>query len=132
MSAIIATDNASAFNIGDHGSTFGGNPLACAAGNAVVDIVSQPAFLESVRDKGLYLLEGLKKLSEKHALLQNPRGYGLMVGVTIDEAIPVSRIVLNLLSKGFVLGTAAGNTLRIVPPLIIEKTELSKLRICFQ
>ncbi|MGI6316146.1 MAG: aspartate aminotransferase family protein [Christensenellales bacterium] len=126
MSAIIATDRVSAFTPGDHGSTFGGNPLACAAGNAVVDIVSQPAFLDSVKKKGIFLLHGLKELVDRHTLLRDPRGYGLMVGVTVSNEIPVSTIVTALLEKGFVLGTAAGNTLRIVPPLIIEKPQIAQ------
>ncbi len=120
IGAILATENAaSAFGPGNHGTTFGGNPLAMASALAVVDIVREEAFLSHVRDMG-------KKLS--HALSDygnNISGLGLMLGMDVPDA---RAFVKDAAGKGVLL-TATGDTrVRVVPPLIIEDKHIEEFK----
>ncbi len=113
--------------IGTHGSTFGGNPLATTIGNAVLDIVAEPDFLQSVTDKGEYLQSQLKILSKKHPNIYGEvTGMGLMVGIKV---IPTNGdMLVALRDKHHVLVVkAGGNSLRFLPPLTVSKEEIDKL-----
>ncbi len=121
IGAVIAKEEiAKSFVPGTHGSTFGGNYLATSAAKAVLEEVLKDGFLEEILKKGEYLKEKLKKLG------LNPRGKGLMVGCPLPEEKEVSDIASKALEKGLVIGTAGGNTLRFVPPLIIKKVEIDE------
>lgn len=100
IGAIVAKEDKAVFKPGDHASTFGGNPLACAAGIAVLNEVTKDGFLESVDKKGKYFREGLETLQKKHKVMKEIRGKGLMVGreLNLEDA---SEIVLKALEKGF-------------------------------
>ncbi len=108
---------------GLHASTFGGNPLSTKAGIEVMKIVSDKIFLEEVFDKGNYLKAKLEELKlnfpEK---IKEIRGKGLMIGAVCKQ--PCSNIVLEALKRGLIINCTAGNVLRFVPPLIIEKEEI--------
>jgi acetylornithine aminotransferase len=125
IGAIVATDEAMAFEPGDHAATFGGNHIATAAGCAVMDTLLAPGFLDHVLEMGDYLQAGLRDLASRHAIIKEVRGKGLIVGCELDrEAGP---IVLKGLEAGFLLIAAVGTVLRMIPPLIVEKEMIDKL-----
>ncbi len=112
---------------GSHGSTFGGNPLSCSAGLAVVETLQKAGFMDKVLSNGQYLKEGLKKLQQQFSFIKDVRGIGLIIGMELDIKIPGKQIVGLALEKGFVINCAGNNTLRFVPPLIIKEEEIQKL-----
>ena len=109
-----------AWSIGTHGSTYGGNPLACAAGQAVLDIVANEEFLADVRRMGERLRCALEQMIPNHDhLFESVRGVGLMLGVKMKTD---SRAFVNYLRTRGLLTVAAGdNVMRVLPPLIIEE-----------
>ena len=124
IGAFIATDKvAAAFHAGDHGSTFGGNPLACAASNVVLDIVGQTNFLQHVVEMGDYMKSRLEAMQAKYpALIKEVRGMGLILGMELNK--PGREIVNDCLGKGAIINCTAGNVLRFVPPLIVTKEHI--------
>lgn len=113
--------------VGTHGSTFGGNPLATAVGNAVIDVVAEPTFLQSVRDKGDYLRNQLRELGEKYPNVYGEvTGLGLMNGIKVTP--PCGDILVLLREKYHVLVVkAGGNSLRLLPPLTVSEAEIDAL-----
>ncbi len=109
---------------GDHGSTFGGNPLACAAANVVVSKLTEGGLLERVAETGDYLGDQLSSKLARHKFVLDIRGKGLLRGVELDERISVASIAGKMLSLGVVIGTCGHNTLRIAPPYIITREEI--------
>lgn len=124
IGAILAKKEVCAFTPGDHGSTFGGNALACAAGMAVFHALLEEGVLSGVAEKGCYLKEKLSVLKEKHTCIREVRGLGLLVGLELDEQVPAKNLASAALKRGFVVGTAARNTLRFAPPLVIGIQEI--------
>jgi len=136
MGACIATEKAAAGMVpGTHGSTYGGNPLAMAVGNAVFDEISKPEFLEHVRNVSNYLkqqFEGLK--DEFPDVVVELRGKGLLCGMQLKKpAIEIRKLAL---SNGLLGGSAGDNTLRLAPPLIVTQDHVREavniLRECFE
>jgi acetylornithine/N-succinyldiaminopimelate aminotransferase len=124
MGACLATERAaSGMVIGTHGSTYGGNPLAMAAGQAVFDIVSDPEFLAEVRRKGERLRSALEQMIPNHDhLFESVRGMGLMLGVKMKAD---SRAFVNWLrSRGLLTVSAGDNVMRVLPPLVIEEEHI--------
>ncbi len=107
---------------GDHGSTFGGNPMAAAAGNVVLDTMT-PAFLEQVAEKGRRLREGIAAL--KSPYVSGIRGMGLMIGVGV-QGITHKELRDRLMEAGLLCLTAGKDTLRLLPPLVITREELDR------
>ena len=123
MGGILATEKvASAFVPGDHGTTFGGGPLVCAAANAVLDVIIEENLLDNVNEVGDYFISELKKLDKE--VIADVRGKGLMVGVELTK--PGAEYVDKLRQAGFLINCTAGIVLRFVPPLIITKAEIDK------
>jgi acetylornithine/N-succinyldiaminopimelate aminotransferase len=127
IGAFIASNKvASAFKSGDHGSTFGGNPLASAAGNAVLAIIEEEGLLENAKKVGNYLEKGLLVLQAKYPkLITQVRGKGLMLGVQLT--VPGRDIVNSCLEKGVIINCTAGDVLRFVPPLNIENVHVDEV-----
>ena len=127
IGAFITTDAvANAMKPGDHGTTFGGNPLACAAANVVLDTVPQPEFLAHVETVGSYFKAQLLKLQEKYpGLIKDVRGTGLILGAELT--IPGRDIVNDVLAKGAIINCTAGNVLRFIPPLIITEEQVDEV-----
>ena len=126
MGACLATEKAAAgMVIGTHGSTYGGNPLACAAGQAVLDVVANDQFLEHVRRISERLRGALEQMIPNHDhLFEGVRGIGLMLGITMKTA---SRAFVNYLREQGLLTVAAGdNVMRILPPLVIEDAHVAE------
>ena len=127
IGAVLARGEAAeAFRPGDHGSTFGGNPLACAAASAVLGVVKTEDFLRDVREKGARLKDGLAPL-KKHTFVRDIRGTGLMVGLELAPELPGAQVVGKMASAGFLLNCAGRNTLRFVPPLVISEAEIDDM-----
>lgn len=111
---------------GDHGTTYGGNPLACAAVSTVFDLFEQEKIVEHVRETTPYLEERLDTLVEKYDFLTERRGMGFMQGVVV-EGKPVGDIVKAALGEGLVILSAGSNVLRFVPPLVITKDDIDEM-----
>jgi acetylornithine/N-succinyldiaminopimelate aminotransferase len=101
---------------GDHGSTFAGGPVATAAALAVLDVVDDPALLRRVRELGAYLREGLETIDG----VRETRGRGLMIGVGLEEGIDGPAVGADLLERGLVVNVPRPDTLRLLPPLLID------------
>lgn len=107
---------------GDHGSTFGGNLISCAAALVVLDYMSKDGFLDEVKIKGEYINNKIKQLNSPK--IKEIRGRGLMLGIDIDET--AIDVVNRAIDKGLLLLTAGTNTLRLLPPLVITYEEIDK------
>jgi len=112
------------FGPGSHGSTFGGNPLAMASANAVLQIVFEDAFLDEVEAKASYLQEKLEKEIAPLASVQAIRQKGMMVGIDCDKS--VAPIVTQLLEKGLLVLSAGDTVVRLLPPLIVTEEEIDE------
>ena len=125
IGAVLAkAEVAAAFHPGDHGSTFGGNPLACAAAQTLLS-EDLPA---KAKKTGAHLKAQLQAVAKKHpAAVLDVRGEGLLLGIALAQDLPAGEVVAKLLEKGFVTGTAAGNVLRLLPPLILEEADCGAL-----
>ena len=110
---------------GTHGSTFGGNPLAMAVGNTVMDIVSSRKFLNNVKKLSKYFLSNLNKLKEKHPkIIREIRGRGLLIGIELK--IDQTKFIKNLMDNKLLTIRAAENVVRILPPLNVKKSEIDQ------
>jgi acetylornithine/N-succinyldiaminopimelate aminotransferase len=129
IGALVATaDVAEAFVPGDHASTFGGNPLATAAGCSVIDTLVGDGILENCEVMGRYLLHGLLGLKERYAFIKAVRGKGLLCGCELK--FEGKKIVERCMDKGVLINCTAGKVLRFIPPLIITKGEIDCLLKC--
>jgi len=109
---------------GDHGTTFGGGPLACRLALEVLDIIEQEGLVARVAEMGDYLVQGLRKMSSRHPVIREVRGMGLMIGVEIGE---VAREVVNrLLKRGFITNAAHDTVLRLLPPFLISRKDIDE------
>jgi acetylornithine/N-succinyldiaminopimelate aminotransferase len=126
MSACLATaDAARGLTVGVHGTTFGGNPMAMAIGNAVLDIVLGPGFIERVADKGLLLRQRLSELQDRHPrVIEEIRGEGLMVGVKLK--VPPADFASTALAEKLLVIPAGDNVVRLLPPLVVTEEEIAE------
>lgn len=128
IGAMLASDKAaSGFAPGDHASTFGGNPMATAVANEVVDIIAQPSFLEQVQRMSDRLQESLRNINDDRIV--EVRGRGLMIGVEFKQEI--KDLIGLCMNKGLLLIGAGPNVVRWVPPLIITDKELKQAMAIF-
>jgi predicted acetylornithine/succinylornithine family transaminase len=125
IGAILAKDWASVFVPGEHGSTFGGNPLACAAGYATLKFVIDNDVAGNASRVGQYLIDGLKNLRDKFQLITDVRGLGLLVALEFNDDIAQS-VLMACLDRGLLVNRLKPNALRFMPPLIIEKGEVNE------
>jgi len=122
VGAFACKEEFAALKPGDHGSTYGGNPLATAAVSAAMDIFAEDNILDNVNQVGAYLYEKLEELAAKCDHIKEHRGIGLMQGIELD--IPVSDILKECLNDGLVLISAGANVIRFLPPLVITKEDV--------
>lgn len=125
LGACLATaDAAKGMTAGTHGSTFGGNPLAMAVANAVLDVVLDPGFLDHVRRIALLFKQRLAELTDRHpAIIAEVRGEGLMIG--LRAAVPNSDLISFLRAEGLLTIPAGDNVVRLYPPLTIKEDEIA-------
>jgi acetylornithine/N-succinyldiaminopimelate aminotransferase len=126
LGAFLSTRAAAqGMTVGSHGTTFGGNPLAASIGNAVLDVVLAPGFLEHVALIGQKLKQGLARLKERHdEIIQEIRGEGLMLGIVLR--VPVNDFAAAARAEGIIVIPAAENVARLLPPLIIGEEEIGE------
>lgn len=110
---------------GDHGTTYGGNPLACAAANKVFELFEEENILENVNKVSAYLESKLDKLVEKYEFITERRGKGLMQGLVVTK--PVSQIINRAIENGLLIISAGADVLRLVPPLIITEQNVDEM-----
>ena len=127
VGAFLMTENVAAHSLvpGDHGTTYGGNPLACAAVSKVLELMEEDRIVDHVNEITPYLEEKLDQLKEKYPFVTTRRGKGLMQGLVCD--IPVAPIIADCLENGLVLINAGANIIRFVPPLIITKEHVDEM-----
>jgi acetylornithine/N-succinyldiaminopimelate aminotransferase len=125
LGALLATqDAARGMTAGSHGSTFGGNPLATAVGNAVLEAVLEDGFLEGVQQKALRLKQSLAAVADQHPeLVEEVRGQGLLMGVKLK--VPPGDVVKAALAERLLIAGASDNVVRLLPPLNVTEEEIS-------
>lgn len=127
VGAFLMTEKVGAHSLvaGDHGSTYGGNPLACAAVSRVIDLFEKQKVLENVKETGACLGENLKRLVEEFDCVKEHRGVGLLQGLVFDR--PVGDIITRAMDRGLVLINAGTDIIRFVPPLVITKAHVDEM-----
>lgn len=126
MGAMLATDEvAKAFTPGSHATTFGGGPLVASAALATLKVISEPGFLENVRETGAYFMSRLGELKDRFPFVKHVRGRGLMVGMELD--MPGAKFVSRCMEKGAIINCTHDTVLRFVPPLIAGRSEVDRM-----
>jgi acetylornithine aminotransferase len=126
VGAIIGSKKvADVWTYGVHGTTFGGNPVACAAGIATIDTVMTESFLKNVRETSAYFVSRVAELQKRFAVIKEVRAYGYMIG--IDLTMESAAIVDTMLQKGVLVNSTANTVIRILPPLIAGRNEFDIL-----
>lgn len=127
VGAFAMTEEVAEYSLkpGDHGTTYGGNPFACAAVDKVLDIFEKDHIVEHVKEVTPYLEKKLDGLVEKYDGVLKRRGKGLMQGLVL--ARPVGEVIANAQKEGLLVISAGGNVLRMVPPLVIEKEHVDEM-----
>ena len=122
LSAVIGNEKvADVLTYGNHGTTFGGNPVACAAGVAMIKAIEEDNLMEHAVEMGSFMHDELQKLAAKHPQILEIRQYGLMVGVTVDKE--AKQYVVKALEKHVVINATSVNVIRLLPPLTISREE---------
>jgi len=122
---LATTEAAKGMTAGTHGSTFAGNPLAMAAGNAVLDVVLAPGFLDKVRRNALLLKQRLAEVKDRHAgVIEEVRGEGMLIGMR--AAVPMGQLVDALRAEKLLTVAAGENVVRLLPPLIADEAEIDQ------
>ena len=127
VGAFLMTEKVGANSLvaGDHGTTYGGNPFACAAINKVLDLFKQDNIIENVNEVAPYLEKRLDELKDKYDFIIDRRGAGLMQGLVFNR--PVGEVIIKALDKGLILINAGTEIIRFVPPLVITKENVDDM-----
>ena len=127
VGAFLMTEKVGANSLvaGDHGTTYGGNPFACAAINKVLDLFKQDNIIENVNEVAPYLEKRLDELKDKYDFIIDRRGAGLMQGLVFNR--PVGEVIIKALEKGLILINAGTEIIRFVPPLVITKENVDDM-----
>ena len=126
MSATLTRpDILAAMSKGEHSSTFGGNPLSCAAGIATIQALTQDGLVDNAAKVGKFFMDGLEKLKEKHSIIREVRGKGMMIGV--EMKFEVKDILMDGIQEGVLLLYSGRNILRFLPPLVMTEIEITKV-----
>jgi acetylornithine aminotransferase/acetylornithine/N-succinyldiaminopimelate aminotransferase len=128
LGAILTTNNvAAAFHPGMHGTTFGGGPLACAAAETFVSILTSGGMLEHVAELGTYFRDRLTELKLKHKVIKEVRGLGLMVAAELKSADVAKAVMKQMLERGIIINRTHDKVLRFLPPYIIEREHIDQV-----
>ena len=123
IGAVMASEKAAqALDYGDHGTTYGGNPLACAASYAAVRTILDENLMDKATEQGKYLIDQIREKAKALGVIKEIRGKGLMIGVELT--IPGKPVVLEMLENGVVSNVTMDTVIRLVPPLVITKTQI--------
>ncbi|OLD41710.1 MAG: aspartate aminotransferase family protein [Thaumarchaeota archaeon 13_1_40CM_2_39_4] len=121
---LVRPDILASISKGEQSSTFGGNPLSCAAGTATIKALTEDQLVENAVKKGKIFHEGLKRLKEKHKIIREVRGKGLMIGV--EMKFDVKDILFDGIANNLLLLYSGKNILRLLPPLVISEADINK------
>ena len=126
VGAFVLNEKAAAHSLvpGDHGSTYGGNPFACAAAAEVFRIYEEKDIVAKAEKAGACLKEKLDELAAKHPVIREHRGLGLMRGLELDDSLKVGDVIAAAREKGLLILSAGKNVIRLVPPLVISEEEI--------
>ena len=122
---LVRPDILASMSKGEHSSTFGGNPLSCAAGIASLKALTEDGLIENSEKMGKIFREGLEKLKEKHTIIREIRGKGLMIGIEIK--FEIKDILMGMIREGILMLYSGRNILRILPPLVISEDDITKV-----
>lgn len=127
VGAFMMTEKVAAHSLtsGDHGTTYGGNPLACTAISKVIDLFEKQNILANVNETGAYLFDKLEELAAKYDVIKAHRGVGFMQGLEFSE--PVGAVINKAMAKGLLLINAGTNVIRFIPPLIASKKDVDDM-----
>lgn len=120
---LCKSEIAEAMRVGEHSSTFGGNPLACAAGSATIEALTEDKLVENAAALGKYFKEGLLMLKDKHKIVREVRGIGMMLAMELR--FDVKNVLLDGIRNGLLMLYSGKNILRLLPPLVMEKRTVS-------
>ena len=128
IGAMMCKESCNVFSPGDHASTYGGNPLACAAGNAVMGAFERDGLLDNVNARGAQLRAGLERLALESGCVSEVRGWGLILGMELSEScgFVASDVVAKLLEGGMLTVPAGQRVVRFVPPLVVSEAEVDE------
>ena len=121
---MVRTDILDCINKGEHSSTFGGNPLSCAAGTATLQALTQDGLIDNAEKMGELFRDGLERLKEKHTIIREIRGKGLMIGIELK--FEVKDILMEGIEKNLLLLYSGRNILRLLPPLVISEEDVTR------
>jgi acetylornithine aminotransferase/acetylornithine/N-succinyldiaminopimelate aminotransferase len=125
LGAVLCTEEvARSFHPGMHGTTFGGGPLACAIGIAVIDAIEKDGLLANATEVGDYFQEKLRGLAKKHEAIVDVRGKGLMVAAELDSAELGKKTVTEMLKRHMLINCTSDTVLRFLPPFILERAHV--------
>lgn len=127
VGAFVCNDRAASMTYGDHGTTYGGNPFVCAAVNEVLDIYHDEKIVDHVKSMGAYLWEKLEEIKSSYDCIIDHRGKGLIQG--LEFACEIKSVVNKCLKHGLILIAAENNTVRFVPPLVIDKSDIDRMAV---
>src|ERR671923_2565403 len=113
-----------AMKLGEHSTTFGGSPIACAAGTATIEALIDDKLIDNAAKMGMHFKEGLNRLQEKHKIVRQVRGIGMMLGVELR--FDVKDILLDGIRHGLLMLYSGKNILRLLPPLLMDKETISE------
>ena len=122
---LVRPDILACMSKGEHSSTFGGNPLSCAAGTAAIKALTQDGLVENAAKMGKIFFEGLQNLKDRHKIIREIRGKGLMIGIELK--FEVKDILLEGIEKGILLLYSGRNIIRLLPPLVITQEDIAKV-----
>ncbi|MBM3897399.1 MAG: aspartate aminotransferase family protein [Thaumarchaeota archaeon] len=125
IAATLARDDVmTSMKVGDHSTTFGGNPIACAAANATLDYIVNEKLPDRAAEVGYYFMQKLQEIKSKHSIVREIRGKGLMIGV--EMKFDIRNILMNGIKRNLLMLYSGRNILRFLPPLVITKEQVSK------
>ena len=122
---LVRPDILASMSKGEHSSTFGGNPISCAAGIGALKAITEDGLIENSEKMGNLFRDGLEKLREKHNIIREVRGRGLMIGVELK--FEVRNVLMGLIEQGVLMLYSGRNILRILPPLVITEEDVTKV-----
>ena len=125
IGALLAKERASVFAVGDHNSTFGGNPVTSAAAYATLKYILDNDIAGNARKVGHYIMEGLKGLKDRYRFITDVRGRGLLVAVEFNSDMAQS-VLMACLDRGLLVNRVKPNAIRLIPPLIIGNAEVDQ------
>ena len=129
VGAFLVTDKVASNSLvpGDHGTTYGGNPLVCAAVNVTIDIMEECQIIQHVAELTPYFEEKLEEISNKYDFITGHRGLGFMQGIVLNESVKPGQVVAAALEHGLVILSAGADVIRLLPPLVIEKQDIDDM-----